>query len=73
MSRGLDVAPGAGTAQNIICDVVLDTVPYQWTFQNRTGANGESPQTTAIYVTVTNLNTTSSAVTVTLLYVPLAS
>lgn len=73
LARGLDVAPAAGTAQNIICDVVLDTVPYQWTFQNRVGASGNSPQTSSIYVTVTNLDTTSDAITLTLVYVPLVS
>lgn len=73
ISRGLDVAPGAGTLQNIICDVVLDTLPYQWSFQNRTGANGNSPQTPSIYVTITNLAATSAALTVTLTYVPLVN
>lgn len=73
LARALDAAPGAGTAQNIICDLVLDTAPYQWTFQDRIAANGDNPQTTLIYVTVTNLDVTSDAITVTLNYVPLVN
>jgi hypothetical protein len=35
------------------------------------GANADTPQTTNIYVTVTNLDTNSDAITVTFQYVPL--
>jgi hypothetical protein len=72
-SRAIDTPPPAGTAQNIICDVVLDTTPYQWTFQNRVGANGDSPQKPSVYVTLTNLDVTSDVITLTLSYVPLES
>jgi hypothetical protein len=71
LGRGLDIPPAAGTAQNIICDVVLDTAPFTWPFQDRVGANADTPQTTNIYVTVTNLDTNSDAITVTFQYVPL--
>lgn len=71
LARGLDIPPAAGTAQNIICDVILDTAPYQWSFQNRVGANADTPQSSSVYVTVTNLGTTSAAITVTLAYVPM--
>jgi hypothetical protein len=70
-ARALDSPPPAGTAQNIICDVVLDTAPYRWTFQNRIGANGDSPQNPSVYVTLTNLDATSDVITLTLSYVPL--
>jgi hypothetical protein len=69
--RALDIPPAAGTVQNIICDVVLDTAPYQWAFQNRVGANGDSPQGPTAYATVTNLGSGSSAATVALTYVAL--
>lgn len=72
-TRGLDVPPPAGTAQNIICDVVLDTRPLQWSFQDRVGANADSPQTTFIYVRLTNLDVSSDVITLTLVYVPLES
>lgn len=71
INRGLDQPPAAGTGQNIICDVALDTVPYQWSFQSRTGANADNPQVASIYVTITNLDSTSDVVTMTLVYVPL--
>jgi hypothetical protein len=71
--RALDAAPNAGVFQNIISDIALDTIPYQWPYQNRSGANGDSPQTTLIYITVTNLDVTSDAITVTIQYVPLES
>lgn len=70
LSRGLDVPPAAGTAQNIICDVVLDTAPTIWSFQSRMGANADTPQSTVTYITVTNLDTNSDAITVTIQYVP---
>ena len=71
--RALDVPPAAGTTQNIICDVALDTAPYQWVYQNRVGANGDSPQVGTAYVTVTNIGTSSVAMTATLTYVGLES
>lgn len=73
LSRNLDEPPAAGTAQNIICDVALDTAPYNWSFQNRIGANADRPQTANIYVTVTNLEQNSDAETVVIGYVPLES
>lgn len=71
LGRGLDQPPAAGSVQNIIADIALDTVPYQWTFQGRVGANGDLPQNSAVYVTVTNIDSTSDIVTLTLSYVPL--
>lgn len=70
-SRALDAPPPAGVSPNIITDVALDTAPYQWGFQNRIAANTESPQTGTLYVTITNLGASSTAMTVTLHYVPL--
>jgi hypothetical protein len=70
-SRPVDTAPPAGISPNIVTDVFLDTLPFQWGFQNRTAANTETPQTGTLYVTVTNVGSISSAITVTLSYVPL--
>ena len=71
-SRALDVPPPAGTMQNLISDVSIDTVPYQWSYQSRIGANADNPQTSAIYVTITNVSATSSAaLTVTFQFVPI--
>lgn len=71
--RGMDLAPPAGVFQNIISDVVLDTAPYTWTYQNRGGANGDSPQKTLLYITITNIDATSDTITVTINYVPMES
>jgi hypothetical protein len=47
--RGVDVPPPAGTMQNLISDVALDTSPYQWAYQNRIGANADHPQTATTF------------------------
>jgi hypothetical protein len=72
-ARALDVPPPAGTTQNIIFDVVLDTSPFAWTFQNRTGANADTPMSELAYLTVTNLGDASSSIMVTISYVALGS
>lgn len=71
--RGLDIAPPAGTTQNIISDIALDTAPFQWTYQDRVGANGNNPQTATIYVTVTNLSSSTGPITVTISYAALVN
>ncbi len=68
--RGIDVATPAGTAQNIICDVVLDTGPFNWTFQDRVGGNGDNPTASNVYITITNLDVITDSITVSLGYVP---
>ena len=72
-ARGLDVPPQAGTTQGIVTDVVLDTAPYVWTFQNCVAVNADSPQKPVLYVTLTNLDTTSDVITLALRYVPIES
>jgi len=72
-SRPLDVSPPAGTSQNIICDVVLDTAPLLWSFQNREGANADNPVSSTIYLTVTNLDAITDVVTLTFSYIPIVS
>ena len=74
ISRVTDAAPPFEVSQNIITDVVFDTAPFQWAFQNRVAANADSPQSKNIYFTV--VNPTSSglgASIVTLTYVALES
>jgi hypothetical protein len=68
--RPIDVPPDAGTAQGIICDLVLDTSPLTWQFQNLTGDNGDAPQTNVIYASITNLGPGNQAITATILYLP---
>lgn len=73
LSRALDQPPPAGTAQNIITDIALDTAPLNWSFQNRVGANGDNPQVPSAYMTITNLSGAALPITVTLQYVPIES
>jgi hypothetical protein len=60
---------------HVITDVVLDTAPYQWSWQNRICANADNPQTTTIYITIVNpsgsVGTSSASVAIT--YLPLES
>lgn len=58
---------------DLITDVVLDTVPYIWTWQNRIGANAASPIQSSVYLTAVNPSSTMSALAaaVTLTYLPL--
>lgn len=71
--RGLDVPPSAGTTQGIICDIVLDTAPLNWQFQDRIGSNGDNPVSSTIYISVTNLDTLPDIVTLTFEYVPIVT
>lgn len=71
LARGLDVPPAAGVTQGIISDLALDTYPYQWSFQNRLGSNSDSPQSRLIYLTITNIGSSSVAAGITIQYVPI--
>lgn len=71
LTRALDQAPPAGTAQGLITDVALDVAPYQWNFQNRIGSNSEVPQSQEVFVTITNLSAAAVPITVTLQYIPI--
>jgi hypothetical protein len=65
---------GLGTEQGIITDIYLDTTPVVWDVTpDVTGHNGDSPATSTIYITITNLGTAGSVAMVTLTYVPLQS
>jgi hypothetical protein len=73
LSRPITQGPGFGTEQNIIGDMVLDTSPVTWQAVDMVGSNGDSPQSTAVYLTVDNLTVMSTDVTVSILYVPIQS
>jgi hypothetical protein len=73
LSRPITQGPGFGTEQGIIGDMVLSTAPTVWYAENMTGANGSSPQNASVYITVDNLGASSSAISVTISYVPLQS
>lgn len=72
--RATDSAVPFEVVAGIITDVVFDTVPYQWNWQNRIGANAQSPQNTNIYISVVNPSSAGiSGATVTVTYLPLES
>jgi len=71
--RPITQGPGFGTEQNIIGDMVLDTPPVVWQAVDMVGANGDNPQSTAVYITCDNLSNMSTAITVSVVYVPLQS
>lgn len=52
--RATDTAVPFETVPGVITDVVFDTAPFQWNWQNRIGANADPVQNTNIYVTVVN-------------------
>ena len=73
-ARSVDAPVAAEIGQNIIIDVVLDTNPYIWYSQNIVGANLVFPQTSTIYITVINDNSTElSGTNISLTYVPIES
>lgn len=72
--RATDTAVPFEVTANIITDVVFDTAPFIWNWQNRIGANADNPQTTNTYVTVVNPTTSSIGPTnVTFSFLPLES
>ncbi len=71
VARASDTAPAFEVTQGLVSNVVLDTPPLQFNWQNRLFVNQDVPVTKNLYVTV--LNPTTSAVTpsVTITYLPL--
>lgn len=71
-TRSSDAPVPAEATQNIILNVIFDTVPYIWYCQNIVGANGLAPQSTLLYLTVVNASTGPiSGTVITIVYVPL--
>ncbi len=71
-SRATDTAPAFEVTQGLTTDVVLDTAPFQWNWQNRIGANADVTQTTNMYLTFVGVSGISGA-TVTITFLPLES
>jgi hypothetical protein len=69
----MDAPPPAEWQNGIITDVVLDTTPYQWNWENRVGCNSDSPQTTNLYIAVTNLNSIPQKIQLSIVLLPLES
>lgn len=70
-ARRVDAPVPAELTQNIILDVVFDTVPYFWNTQNIVAVNTDNPQNKNLYVSVFNPNSSPlSNVTVYITYLP---
>lgn len=64
--RASDTAVPFEITPGIISDVIFDTSPYVWSWQNRTGNNADSPQTSNVYVTAVNPSTDTATAAATL-------
>ena len=73
--RATDTAVPFETVPGVITDVVFDTAPFQWNWQNRIGANADPVQNTNIYVTVINPSQIvgSASAVISIQYLPLES
>jgi len=72
--RPTDTPPPFEVSSGIITDVVFDTSPYTWSWQNRVGANADSVPTPTIYVTIVNSSGANlNSVGLTITYLPLES
>ena len=73
IARPTDYAVNFDAIEGFITDVTFDTVPYSYEWQNRVGANADTPQTVNVYITVVNPSQTTgvNAATVAVIYVPL--
>lgn len=71
IARVTDTAPPFEISPGLVTDVVFDTTPLTWNWQNRVFVNQDSPATTNLYITVINntLGTVTPSVTIT--YLPL--
>ena len=80
-SRGGDIARQPDTAvpfeivSGLMTDVLFDTLPYVWSWQNRVVANADSPQTDNLYITIVNPSATMgiSGGTLTIIFLPFVS
>lgn len=73
--RLTDVSVNFNQIQGVVTDIVMDTAPYSWGWENRVGVNADSPQTTKLYVTVVNPSQVAAvpASAVTIVLLPLES
>ncbi len=71
VSRVTDTAPAFEVTQGLVTDVVFDTSPFQFNWQNRLFVNQDAPQTTNMYITVVNPTGTAVAPDITITYLQL--
>jgi hypothetical protein len=71
LPRLTDTAPPFEVTQGLTTDVVLDTTPLQYNWQNRLFVNQDAPVTKNMYVTILNPTLGAVTPTVTITYLPL--
>lgn len=70
--RPITTALNFQTTQNVIADINITSSPYLWNMSPIVcGQNADTPQSSIAYVTVTNDQATSTAITATLTYIGL--
>lgn len=75
IARPTDFAVSFAAIEGFITDVTFDVEPFSYEWQNRIGANADTPQTVNTYFTVVNPSPTTGVGggVVTVIYVPLES
>ena len=61
----------AELGNNMVTDIVFDTSPYVWYWQNRCGSNSDSPQANIAYLTVFNTGVTPQNFQIAFVVLPL--
>jgi hypothetical protein len=69
--RAIDSPVAAEVFNDLITDLVLDTAPYDWSWQNRVGVNTDLPQSARAFITVWNTDTVDAQITIALVFLPL--
>lgn len=72
-ARQTDAPLAAELLNNLVTNVVFDTAPFSWQWQNRVGVNSNNPQTTSVYITVVNTAAAQAVIQITFTYLPLES
>lgn len=73
IGRALDAPVPAEVFNDIITDVVLDTAPFDISWQNRVGVNTDLPQSARAFITVWNTDVVPQQITIAIVYLPLES
>lgn len=71
IGRALDAPVPAELINDIITDVVLDTAPFDVSWQNRLGVNTDLPQSPRAFITVWNTSPAPAQITIAIVYLPL--
>lgn len=71
--RPTDSPVPAELFNNMVTDLIFDTSPFTWEWQNRVGVNTDTPQDTQSFITVFNTGTSPTSIQLTIVFLPLES